>query len=156
MSKWGTGKFATLLFCPIRRRPRWNCPCEGHKGIRESGGIIPPILTSALHGGVLGNFKVTYSFCPHSVALGSTHPLTEKTTKEFPWGVKCGRRIEQKTLPSWLCQMSKQERKPKIPPRLWVFKTCYGESLLFTACRCGENCNLHPLPPWESALLPIE
>jgi hypothetical protein len=51
MSKWGTGKFATLLFCPFRRRPRWSCPCEGRKGIRESGGIVPLILTSALHGG---------------------------------------------------------------------------------------------------------
>jgi len=28
MSKWDTGKFATLLLCPLRRRPRWSCPCE--------------------------------------------------------------------------------------------------------------------------------
>jgi len=100
MSKWGTGKFAMLLFCPLRRRPRWSCLCERHKGIRESGGIVSLILTSALRGGVLGNFKVTYSFWPHSVSLGSTHPLTERNTKEFPWGVKCGRRIELTTLPS--------------------------------------------------------
>ena len=46
------------------------------------------ILTSALHGGVPGNFKVTYSFCPHSVALGYTHPLTERNIKEFSLGCK--------------------------------------------------------------------
>jgi hypothetical protein len=28
-------------------------------------------------GKILGNYQVTYSFCPHSVALGSTQPLTE-------------------------------------------------------------------------------
>jgi hypothetical protein len=100
MSKWGTGKFATLLFCPLRRRPRWRCPCERHKVIRESGGVVPLILNSALRGGVLGNFKVIYSFCAQSEALGSTHPLTERTTKEFPRVVKCVRRRELTTLPS--------------------------------------------------------
>jgi hypothetical protein len=35
---------------------------------------------------VLGNFQATYSFCPHAVAWGSTHSLTEMSTKEFPWG----------------------------------------------------------------------
>ena len=34
----------------------------------------------------LGNFQVTYSFCPHSLAPGSTQPLTEMSIKEFPWG----------------------------------------------------------------------
>jgi hypothetical protein len=33
---------------------------------------------------VLGKFRVTYSFCAHSLALGSTQPLTEMSTKEFP------------------------------------------------------------------------
>jgi hypothetical protein len=28
-------------------------------------------------GGILGNFLVTNSFCPHSVAVGSTQPLRE-------------------------------------------------------------------------------
>ena len=35
---------------------------------------------------VLGNFEVPLSFCPHSVALGSTHTLTEMSAKGFPWG----------------------------------------------------------------------
>ena len=39
-------------------------------------------------GGVLGNFKATYSFFLHSVPLGSTQPLTEMSTTEFPWGLK--------------------------------------------------------------------
>jgi hypothetical protein len=30
------------------------------------------------------NFKVTCSFCLHSVVPGSTQPLTEMNTKEFP------------------------------------------------------------------------
>jgi hypothetical protein len=35
---------------------------------------------------VLWNFQVTYSFRPHSAAVGSIQPLTEMCTKEFPWG----------------------------------------------------------------------
>ena len=46
--------------------------------IREVPGSIP--------GRALGNFQVTSSFYPHSVALGSTQPLAEMSTKEFPWG----------------------------------------------------------------------
>jgi hypothetical protein len=34
----------------------------------------------------LGNLYITYSIHSHSVGLGSTQPLTEMTTKEFPWG----------------------------------------------------------------------
>jgi len=35
---------------------------------------------------VFGKYQVTYSFCPHSVALGSTQSLTELSTGEFIWG----------------------------------------------------------------------
>jgi hypothetical protein len=35
---------------------------------------------------VLENFQVTYSFRPHSAAVGSTQPPTKMSTKEFPWG----------------------------------------------------------------------
>ena len=58
-------------------------PVEGHffEGLRHKtggSGFDPPE--------VLGIFQVACSFCPHSVALGSTQPLTEMSTKEFPWG----------------------------------------------------------------------
>jgi hypothetical protein len=36
-------------------------------------------------GGSGFNFQVADSFCPHSVALGSTQPRTEKSTGKFPW-----------------------------------------------------------------------
>jgi len=52
--------------------------------------------------GFLGNFPVTYSFCPHPVALRFTQPLTE-----IPLRIKCGRSLELETLPSWLGRMSK-------------------------------------------------
>jgi hypothetical protein len=32
-----------------------------------------------------GNFQVTHFFCPPSVALVSTQPLMEMSTKELPW-----------------------------------------------------------------------
>ena len=35
---------------------------------------------------VFGNFQVTYSFCPHTAALGSTQLLTDVNTKDLPWG----------------------------------------------------------------------
>ena len=35
---------------------------------------------------VLGSSQATYSFCPHSVAVGSTQPPTQTSTKERPCG----------------------------------------------------------------------
>jgi hypothetical protein len=43
-------------------------------------------IPSSISGRVLGNFQVPYSFYTHSVALGSTQPLTKMSTKEFTWG----------------------------------------------------------------------
>jgi len=40
-------------------------------------------VPASVPGRVLGNFQVTYSFCAHSVALGSTRRLAEMSTKEF-------------------------------------------------------------------------
>jgi hypothetical protein len=37
----------------------------------------------------LRNIQVICSFCLHAVAMASSQPLTEMSTKEFPWGVKC-------------------------------------------------------------------
>jgi hypothetical protein len=33
----------------------------------------------------LGKFLIIYSFCLQSAVLGCTQPLTEMSTKEFPW-----------------------------------------------------------------------
>jgi len=44
------------------------------------------MVPGSISGRVFGNFQLSYSFCPHSVALGSILPLTEMSTKEFPWG----------------------------------------------------------------------
>ena len=43
-------------------------------------------VLSLIPGRTLGNFQVTCSACPHSVALASTQPVTERSTKELPWG----------------------------------------------------------------------
>lgn len=41
-------------------------------------------VPGSIPGRGLRNFQVTSSFCPHSVAPGSTQPPTETSTKEFP------------------------------------------------------------------------
>ena len=43
-------------------------------------------VPGSISGRVLENIQMSYSFRPHSVALGSTQPLTEISTKEFTWG----------------------------------------------------------------------
>jgi hypothetical protein len=40
----------------------------------------------SIPGRVLGNFHVTYSTCPYSVAQASSQPVTERSTLELPWG----------------------------------------------------------------------
>ena len=44
---------------------------------RDDLGSIP--------GRVLGNYKVTYSFCPHSVLLVYTQPVTNEYEGDFLW-----------------------------------------------------------------------
>jgi len=41
----------------------------------------------SIPGWVLGNFQVTFPFCPLSVALESNQHVMEMSTKEFPWGL---------------------------------------------------------------------
>ena len=65
-------------------------------------------VTGSILGGVLENFQVIQSVCPHPVALRYTQPLTEMSTEEFPWGENCDRRLEPTTLPSEMCRMSSQ------------------------------------------------
>ena len=43
-------------------------------------------VPGSIPGRVLEHFQLTYSFCPQSVILGSTQPLTDTNTDEFPWG----------------------------------------------------------------------
>jgi hypothetical protein len=40
------------------------------------------------------------SFYLYSVILTSIQPVTGMSTKDFPWEVKCGRRVELTTQPS--------------------------------------------------------
>jgi len=81
-------------------------------------------LVEALHhktlGRVLENFQVTYSCSPHSIARGSTQPLTEMNTKEFPWGVNYGRRIE-------LTTSCAESQNSDGSPTFHLFMTCYGK-----------------------------
>jgi hypothetical protein len=60
----------------------------GVSGDAVGWGIVPQDgrLWARFLVGSLEIFQVTYSFCPHSVALGSTQLLTEMSTKEFSWG----------------------------------------------------------------------
>jgi hypothetical protein len=47
----------------------------------------------SIPGRVLGNFQMTYSFWPHSVALRSTQPVTEMNTNVFPAGILRAARV---------------------------------------------------------------
>jgi hypothetical protein len=57
---------------------RWRSLLRHCATRREAPGSTP--------GRVLGSFQVAYSFWPLSVALGSTQPLKEMSTKKVPWG----------------------------------------------------------------------
>jgi len=62
---------------------------------------------------------LTFSCCPHSVGLGSTQPLTEMSTKEFPWGKEgTARRDDNSALLVVPNVKVSVEAKHSIPPSL--------------------------------------
>ena len=68
--------------------------------------------------------------CPQSVFLGFTQPLTEMTTKEFPWEVNFGRRVELTTLAVLVVPNAKPRTgSPTFHPPSSVSMNCYGKSV---------------------------
>jgi hypothetical protein len=43
-------------------------------------------VPGSITGRILGNFQVIYSFCPHSVALGSNQPLNRNENQWISFG----------------------------------------------------------------------
>jgi hypothetical protein len=83
---------------------------------------------------VLGNFHVTSSFCPHSVVLGFTQPLTEMTTRKFSWGkVRSATRADNTALPVVPTVKVRMEAQLSIPPL--SFHYLLRKVLPYT-CRC--------------------
>jgi hypothetical protein len=50
------------------------------------GRVVARVVPGSIPGSVLGNYQMNYFFCAQSVTLESTQPVTEMSTKEFPWG----------------------------------------------------------------------
>ena len=74
VNRYTSGRFIYYLYGGAR----WCSLLRYFARRREAPGSNP--------GRVLGSFQVAYCFWPLSVALGSTQPLKEMSTKEFPWG----------------------------------------------------------------------
>ena len=83
----------------------------------------------------LGNFQVTYSFCPHSVALWST--LHVMSTKEFPWGQSTATYSWQLYHPS--CADVKVRTGAQNSIHLWIFMACYGKALTCVKITIGNT-----------------
>jgi hypothetical protein len=67
----------------------------------------------------------------HTMALGSTQPLTEMSTRKFPGGKKSGRRVGLTTLPPFMSRMSENvgastSRNPE------GLQGLYGDNFTFT------------------------
>jgi len=76
------------MYCTIRKQTtdrRWDVvlrhflrPLNNKRKCREVPGSIP--------GRALGIFQVACYYCPHSVALEFTQPITETSKEKIPWG----------------------------------------------------------------------
>jgi hypothetical protein len=64
-----------------------------------------------------------------TMALGSTKPLTEMSTRNLP-GVKGGRRVRLTTLPSYVSQVCRKFGSLDVST-LWASTACYRDSILF-------------------------
>ena len=110
--KWRLHNFSKVQEIPLS--------VLGHN--REVPGSIPVRI--------FGNFRVSYSLWPHSVAPEYSQPLREMSAKEYP------RVLRASDAWSWQfchyicaeCEIMDEAQRP-IPPS--VFMTCYGEALPF-------------------------
>jgi hypothetical protein len=126
---WDTMYCPTALTKSQRKEYCYYLPASGglrHYATRqEVPGSIP--------GSDLGNFQVFYSFCPHSVTLGSSQPLTNVYQGIYlGWGGKVwpARGAENSivlVVPNFNVRLEVQHQIP--PPPLWDFMTCYWKAL---------------------------
>jgi hypothetical protein len=67
-----------------------------------------------------------------TIALGSTQPPTEMTTRNFPWGVEGVRRVGLTSLPPSASRISRQNMwEPRRLTTLCAFTTCYRDNFTF-------------------------
>jgi hypothetical protein len=64
-----------------------------------------------------------------TMALGSTQPLTELSTRNLPEGVKGGCCVRLITLPPSISRLSMWE--PRRLTTVWAFTACYRDSVTF-------------------------
>ena len=110
---------------------KWNGQKKNCYDVGACGGTTPQGggLRVRLPVGSLEIIK--WLFCRHSVALGFHSASNSSEYQGISLGVKCGRRVELTTMPSWLGGISKEGWNPNIPSTPWVFVSCLGNLYLY-------------------------
>jgi hypothetical protein len=66
----------------------------------------------------------------HTMAVGSTRPLTEMSTRNLP-GAKGSRRVRLTTLPPSMSRLYRKMWEPQRLTTLWASTACHRESFMF-------------------------